>query len=83
MKSVNGNIYGKPKANDYEYPRLTVDIQHSTTDAHNSMMDVRMLIPLSRWSSIFICHDINDWIKNVHDLSMDIHNSVMEIRGLR
>ena len=43
-------IYGKPKANDYEYPRLTVDIRHPTTDTHNSMMDVRMLIhvPLSR-----------------------------------
>ena len=36
-------IYGKPKPNDYEYPRLTVDIQHSTIDTRNSMMDVRML----------------------------------------
>ena len=43
-------IYEKPKANDYEYPRSTVDIRHPTTDTHNSMMDVRMLIhvPLSR-----------------------------------
>ena len=27
--------------------------------------------------------DIHDWIKNIHDLSMDIPNSVMEIHDLR
>ena len=53
-----------------EYPRLTMDIQHSTTDTHNAMMDhVRMLIPFSRWSWIFVCHSVMQqrMIIDIHD----------------
>ena len=68
--------------------KSTINCGYSTS--YNSMMDVRMLIPLSlsRWSWIFICHSempVNTWETTANDhgyswLFMDIHKSVIDIR---